>query len=247
MKTTLHPWRVLDKLVLVAGHAIYIGEGLDTPERDQDWILKGFQRGEPPQYIEHVRFGVDLAASKPNSLLVFSGGQTRSEAGPRSEGQSYWTLADRFLWWGHADVRSRATTEEFARDSFENFLFGIARFRESTVHYPKSIEIVGWKFKNERFDLHRRAVRWPSGDRFTYHGVNNPHDLDTSQSGEARVLGAFSTDPFGTEADLLKKRSLRNPFFRQHPYITSCPEIAALLSHKSRDGMTFDGTLPWSA
>src|ERR1017187_805405 len=145
-------WEVLDKLILVAGHAVYVGESLDPPDRDEHWVLKGFQRGEPPQYIEHVRFGVDLAASKPNSLLLFSGGQTRFEAGPRSEGQSYWALANHFLWWEQADVRSRATTEEFARDSFENFLFGIARFRESTGHYPGSIEIVGWKFKSERFD-----------------------------------------------------------------------------------------------
>jgi hypothetical protein len=247
MKTTPHRWEVLDKLILVAGHAVYIGDSLDPPERDEHWVLKGFQKGEPPQYIEHVRFGVELAISKPNSLLVFSGGQTRSEAGPRSEGQSYWVLADHFLWWGNADVRSRATTEEFARDSLENFLFGIARFRESTGHYPESIEIVGWKFKSARFDLHRRAVRWPDGDRFTYHGVNNPPDLDTSRSGEAKVLAAFTADPFGTETDLLEKRSRRNPFLRQHPYTTSCPEIAALLSHETRDGTTFDGTLPWSA
>lgn len=247
MKIISHRWEGLDKLVLVPGHAVYIGKTFDLPDSNDHWALKRFQKGEPPQYIEHMRFGVELAASKLDSLLVFSGGQTRAEAGPRSEAQSYWTLADHFLWWENADVGNRATTEEFARDSFENVLFGIARFRESTGHYPKSIEIVGWKFKRERFDLHRRAVRFPTGDHFTYHGVNNPRDLDAAVSGEAKVLAVFGRDPFGTEAELLEKRCRRNPFFHRHPYTTSCPEIAALLNHRTLDGITFDGTLPWAA
>ena len=196
--------------------------------------------------MDHIRFAVALAASKPTSLLVFSGGQTRSEAGPRSEAQSYWTLADHSSWWGEVDVRNRATTEEFARDSFENLLFGIARFRECTGNYPESIEIVGWNFKSRRFDLHRRTVGWPGEDSFRYHGINNPQALDTAIRGETAVLAAFGLDPFGTEGDLLEKRRRRNPFLRWHPYAISCPEIAALLGHRTCRGITFDGTLPWS-
>lgn len=38
-------------------------------------------------------------------------------------------------------VRGRALTEEHARDSFENLLFSICRFRELTGHYPVNITV----------------------------------------------------------------------------------------------------------
>lgn len=55
------------------------------------------------------------------------GGKTRGAAGPKSEGESYFFVADHFDWWGKPDLRSRASTEDFARDSFENVLFSICR------------------------------------------------------------------------------------------------------------------------
>lgn len=63
----------------------------------------------------------------PEALLLFSGGQTRRAAGPRSEGLSYWVVAEAAGWWGHEDVRNRTFTEEHARDSFENLLFSLCR------------------------------------------------------------------------------------------------------------------------
>jgi hypothetical protein len=239
-------WGNLDKLILVAGHAVYVGKDSSTANQDENWILKNFQKGEPPCYIEHIRFGVELTASQPKSLLVFSGGQTRLEAGPQSEAQSYCRLAEQVNWWQKAGVRERATTEEFARDSFENLLFGIARFRECTGHYPQSIEVVGWKFKRERFDFHRQTLLWPATDpHYRYHGVNNPDDLDGSLKGEAKVLAGFKQDPFGTEEPLRSKRDRRNPFQRQHPYATSCPEATTLLNHRTSAGRLVLTDLPW--
>ena len=110
-------WEVLEKLVLVPCHAVYLGGGGEIAHLGARWILRKFQLGDATKYIEHVRLAVALAADQPNSLLVFSGGQTRIEAGPRSEAQSYWLLAEDFSWWQNTDVRVRATTEEFARDS----------------------------------------------------------------------------------------------------------------------------------
>lgn len=239
-------WKDLDKLILVAGHAVYVGKDHRTAASDRSWVLRSFQKGEPPCYIEHIRFGVELAASQPKSLLIFSGGQTRREAGPESEAKSYWLLADQFGWWQKEDARERATAEEFARDSFENVLFGLAHFRECTGRYPKSIEIVSWAFKRERFDLHRQTVKWP-GDQhyYKYHGVNNPDDLDGSLKGEAKTLAAFRQDPFGTEEPLQSKRDRRNPFRQTPPYLTTCPEMVGLLDHRTADGKTFNGTLPW--
>lgn len=61
------------------------------------------------------------------SLLPVTGGKTRVLAGPKSEGESYFFVADHYDWWGKPDLRARASTEDFARDSFENLLFSICR------------------------------------------------------------------------------------------------------------------------
>ncbi len=68
--------------------------------------------GEAQSFIDHIRLGVQEAAKDPAALLLFSGGQTRSEAGPRSEGMSYWVVAEAAKWFNvSADVRARAYTE----------------------------------------------------------------------------------------------------------------------------------------
>lgn len=42
---------------------------------------------------------------------------------------------------GKEDLRQRALTEEHARDSFENLLFSVCRFRELTGMYPHNITV----------------------------------------------------------------------------------------------------------
>ena len=125
--------------VIVPGHAILTD--FSDPQAEDGWILLDFQRGETGCYVERVRRGVQLASEDSTSLLVFSGGQSRREAGPRSEAWSYFWIADRFGWLGKAEVASRATTEEFARDSFENLLFGICRFKECVGQYPERVHL----------------------------------------------------------------------------------------------------------
>jgi hypothetical protein len=233
-------------LIIVAGHAIYIGKDPRSAHSDESWILQDFQKAEPPLYIEHIRYGVELAASRPESLLVFSGGRTSPGAGLTSEALGYRRLAEHFDWWRVPAIRDSCALEEYARDSYENLLFGIARFREFVGHYPASLDIVGWKFKRERFDLHREAIKWPlSGGRYAYHGVNDPDNLDQSLAGEAETIAQFRSDPFGTEEPLRGKRERRDPFLRGSPYASTCPEIADLLKHRTMGGIAFDGELPW--
>ena len=76
-------WNKLDTLILVAGHAIYVASDFSNPSRDDSWLLQPFQKGEPPSFIQHIEAGVSLAAMDQSSLLVFSGGQTRVDAGAR--------------------------------------------------------------------------------------------------------------------------------------------------------------------
>ncbi len=235
-------WEQLERLVLVAGHAVYVGQDFLRPEDDRNWFLQPFQRGEPPYYIEHIRAGIDLTARDSLSLLIFSGGQTRLEAGPRSEAQSYWNLADHYRWWSLPGVSKRATTEEFARDSFENLLFGICRFRECTGRYPERVTVVSWTFKEERFSLHREALRFPES-RFTFHGANQPADLPAAQKGEAKAIADFTSDPYGMGNNLGQKRADRNPFGRWHPYALSCPDLADLLQYPGPS--RYAGSIPW--
>ena len=77
----------MHQAVIVAGHAILRQDWRD-PLDGASWILQDFQRGEGACYVEHIRRGVEIAAGNASALLIFSGGQTRAEAGPRSEAES---------------------------------------------------------------------------------------------------------------------------------------------------------------
>ena len=92
--------------------------------------------GEAQSFVDHIRLGVQEAAEDPTALLLFSGGQTRQEAGPRSEGLSYWIVAEAAKWFGTEDVRKRTFTEEHARDSFENLLFSLCRYYQPDKSCP---------------------------------------------------------------------------------------------------------------
>lgn len=69
--------------------------------------------------------------SEKDALVVFSGGETRADAGARSEAAGYLELAEEHLGnngWG--DVKGRAVSEDHAADSWENLVFSICRFYE---------------------------------------------------------------------------------------------------------------------
>ena len=87
-------------------------------------FLLDYQKGQGlPQAIQaHIQAGIDQANMDPDSLLIFSGGETRAVTGPLTEGSSYFHAADAMQLWptGSSTVRARTVTEEFATDSFEN-------------------------------------------------------------------------------------------------------------------------------
>ncbi|GFH17244.1 uncharacterized protein HaLaN_13834 [Haematococcus lacustris] len=76
----------------VAGHAVYVGKDYSEASLESSWFLEPYQQlpGEAQSFVEHIRLGVLAAAEDPEAMLLFSGGQTRLAAGPRSEGLSYW-------------------------------------------------------------------------------------------------------------------------------------------------------------
>jgi hypothetical protein len=243
----------LDHLVLVAAHAALRAElarAPDVAERDESWVLEPFQAGEAPFYLAHMRRGAVLAAHHPTALLVFSGGRTRSAAGHWSEATSYLEIAERADWWLpedrpelRAELSRRSTTEEFARDSFENLLFSLCRFQQIAGRYPLHVTVVSWAFKAERFLLHARALRLPES-RFRFVGQGEPLDLAEAERGEAAALEAFRRDPFGQGPELRAKRTRRNPFSLEHPYRNSAGlgELFAVLDDAARE---IRGRLPW--
>lgn len=247
-------WKILDHLVLVAGHAIYIGNKWDETQlsNEDNWILEKFQHGQVPAFLAHIKRGVDIAANDSNSLLVFSGGQTRPGAGPRSEGATYWLTADTMSGANSTGagnkwqaVKTRATTEEYARDSFENLLFSVCRFRQLTGRYPGKITVVSFEFKRLRFEVvHRGALRYPQG-RFQFDGTDTDGvSVDAKQGEMKNSLGPFAKDPHGCNTEVLRgKKIARNPYLRFAPYPQGCPEISKLFSHCGTK--VFEGGLPW--
>jgi len=239
---------------MVAGHAVTMTESLrDVERRDSKWYLLSYQRDHdvPENLVAHIRRGVEVAAKDPKSLLLFSGGQTRADAGPRSEAQAYFFVAEHFRWFGHPEVAARAGTEEFARDSFENLLFSLCRFAELTGAYPRRSTVVSFDFKQRRFrDVHRAALRFPA-ESFAYEAMpptTSRFDVPAALAGEAATVAAFQRDPYGCgDSSLAAKRLERDPFRRgAGPYRgRSCPRLDALLAHCGP--ALFNGSLPWSA
>ena len=117
----------VNELVIVPGHAVYLGSNYLSAKDDTNWALESYQllEGEAKTFIEHMELGVKEVAKNPNALLLFSGGKTKSDAGAISEASSYWQVSKAFDWFGvDVGVQSRVFTEEHARDSFENLLRG---------------------------------------------------------------------------------------------------------------------------
>jgi hypothetical protein len=206
-------------------------------------------------------------------------GQTRSES-TTTEAESYLRLAlssnlfqtlpiDPPSHQTHPTVLpfQRATSENYALDSFQNLLFSIARFHEYTGRWPEHITVVGYEMKRRRFEeLHREALRWPTS-RFTYVGIDGKWEGTVAQKGEVRTLfhttysyvvivvsqfqngyNPYTQDMYGCHSGLLSKRRSRNPFSRFHSYYTSSPELGPLFNW-CPDVWTrlFEGPLPWDA
>ncbi|ONK57658.1 uncharacterized protein A4U43_C09F2750 [Asparagus officinalis] len=242
-----HPFTNLHNLVMVAGHSIYTSESCGKFEDESSWYLEPYQKnpGQASTFVEHIKVGVEIAAKDDEALLIFSGGETRKDAGPRSEAQSYWTVADSEGWFGKKEaVRDRTLTEENARDSFENLLFSVCRFRELTGTYPQNITVVSYDFKEQRFShLHRSAIGFPE-QRFSFFGTPAPpKSRDGATQGEAIARAQFQLDPYGCFGTLHRKRLKRDPFHRTVPYPAGCPELRDLFNYCGP--APYPGVLPW--
>lgn len=87
---------------MVAGHSIYTSSSCGKVDREDSWFLESYQKhpGQAATFVAHIKEGVDVAGKDGSALLLFSGGETRKDAGPRSEAQSYWAVAETKDWFG---------------------------------------------------------------------------------------------------------------------------------------------------
>ncbi|OIR57779.1 MAG: uncharacterized protein A8A55_1450 [Amphiamblys sp. WSBS2006] len=241
-----------ENLIIVPGHGVWKccdvlrktrrRREIDSLLGDTCWVLENSQKGgRSVKYFEkHIREGVKLLEKDPNALLVFSGGKTKEKAGPVSEAQSYWWLACTMGWYGvSGDVSSRAATEEYATDSYQNLLFSVCRFKEITGRYPRKITVVGLEFKRKRFvELHRGALEYPE-ESFFYVGIGFGSSEFTDSA-----YGLFKKDPHGNKTpELVEKREKRNPFKRTNSFAVSCPELEPLLAQEKKTASPY--IPPW--
>ena len=94
-------------LIIVAGHSVLVsGNVRNAAFDDAVWFLYDYQRGRglPNAIVSHIRAGIRIALGDPAGLLVFSGGETRSNTGPETEGGSYYRVADALDLWDGRDV-----------------------------------------------------------------------------------------------------------------------------------------------
>ena len=235
-------------LVVVCGHAVFVGSDFTRADDEASWFLEEYQKteGQGRALMAQMRAGVHAIASNPEALLVFSGGKTRLDAGSVGEAASYWLASRAARWFGFDvdNVERRAFTEDHARDSLENVLFSVARFRELTGKVPRNLTVVSYEFKRERFarDIARRCG---GRDRLTSRRHRRRVAGRETSSARSRVAvrAAFAKDPYACAGVLGKKRAGRDPFNVGQPYERTNPDLADLFRHCA--ATTFEGPLPW--
>lgn len=97
-----YPLPDLRNLVMVAGHSVYTSSSCGKADKEDSWFLESYQKhpGQAATFVRHIQEGVEIATKDDATLLLFSGGETRKDAGPRSEAQSYWIIAESRGWFG---------------------------------------------------------------------------------------------------------------------------------------------------
>jgi hypothetical protein len=246
------PASPLKTLILVPGHAIYLGSK-EGPESPKSWILESYQSASNQHlvFISHIERGVELAAQDKHALLLFSGGMTRAASSGITEASGYWRIAFEKNLLLSSELQKRVSTEDFAKDSYENLVFSVARFFEITNTWPEKIVVVGFEFKRKRWEeIHRKAIKWPK-EKFEYVGID-PSDATAvaqAQVGEKEnSYQHFLNDLYGCHSPLIDKKLARNPFRRGTPYEVSVPHMRDIIRYcppKEHGGMMFNGRMPW--
>ncbi|KAI2776339.1 FolC bifunctional protein [Daldinia loculata] len=206
-----------EHLIIVCCHGIWLG-GPARGHDENEWLIAGFQKGETPTFIEHIKAGLQVLKENQNSILMFSGGPTRKETSI-SEARSYANLAianDFFGILTEDETVDRLHSEERALDSYYNVLFSITKFWSTYGTWLATLTIVSHAFKRERLvDCHCGAIGFPL-DRTNFVGVDPPGMVDGTNEaaikGIVEAITQWKEDPHGKSELLAGKRRKRNPW-----------------------------------
>ncbi|KAI1466164.1 uncharacterized protein F4812DRAFT_99060 [Daldinia caldariorum] len=243
-------------LVIVCCHGIWLG-GPARGHDEDEWLIAGFQKGETPTFIEHIKAGLQVLQETEDSILMFSGGPTRKETS-LSEARSYANLAISNGCFGifpENDVRDRLHCEERALDSYYNVLFSLTKFWSDHKTWPKTMTIVSHAFKRERLiDCHCGAIGFPL-ERISFVGIDPPGVVDgtneAATKGIVEAITQWKEDPHGKGELLAGKRRKRNPwrvpqglFLNEDDRIGS--GVQSTLASEGEEMLLEGVTQPWS-
>lgn len=238
-------------LIVIPCHGIWKGCngccGDKAGELQDQWFLAPFQlEGQDHLcFKQHILKGIDIVKHDDSSILMPSGGKTKSDT-ELSESESYMNLLSCLMSSDVKNYASRIVPEKYARDSFENVIFLICKFYEVTGKYPEKITIIGFEFKRSRFLKNHlsQALSYPI-ENVEYIG-NSPtppeeikesyfKELDQSECNFA--VNLFENDWYGTKDPLLKKKLGRNPFNQKNTYNETNPLLSQFVEAISDSSM----------
>jgi hypothetical protein len=191
-------------------------------------------------YEQHLRESVKALHSGLYEALIISGGYTKKQV-EKSEARG-------MLDWAHdlalAFDASRVILEEYARDSFENVLFGMCRFYQEYHQFPEAVTICSWKPKESRFRLIADGLQIPN---YSFFGIGKKNDVVER---EADLLKLVYGDPLHRQRALATMRRNRDPWGKGNPYneIEELREMFEVLSFMEEKGLTDSSLLdpPWT-
>ncbi|KAF2003763.1 hypothetical protein P154DRAFT_543776 [Amniculicola lignicola CBS 123094] len=221
----------VEELVIVCCHAIFHPDAdspslpLSSPRLESNWHLAPFQMsnpdtgkpGEHETFMAHITAGIDAIAAG-----VSNGGATKRALTALTEARSYYNaaLADVLSQGHHAGGlvsklfdSGRILLEEHATDSFQNLLFSVLLFRQTTGFYPKQVRVITHAFKSKRFlDVHAPTIQWPSNS-IRVQGIDpimSKEEMQDTLAGEEHYgYSPWKADPLGTGDVLSRKRAQR--------------------------------------
>ncbi len=186
--------------VIVPCHAGFVGQS------QEETMLAASYRGlfgSPPYYnaeteiqlyIDHIKAGCEYAGRRSEALLIFSGGCTRPDFDVAdTEATGYYRIAEAHKWWD-IDLCGRVALEQFAAGSFEKLRNSVRYFEDLTKRPPVTVTVLGFGFKQARFQFHAKTIKRRRPFEFKYLCVNDPPVpvLADSIKGEKRTLSELS-------------------------------------------------------
>lgn len=232
--------KVPTNLVILPCHSVYVNpvdsdKIITNAGADADsWLLAPFQLEANDQlsFLDHLERCKTLIEKRADhAVLMLSGGFTKPQV-ELSEAQSYFNVGLQRGWFTEDMLNRSVFLEEFARDSYENVLFSLAKFYKLYNNYPEVVTIVGFGFKEPRFvQLHLQTLGY-KGDRAEYIGIGpdfppkppsesnslykqraEKYYKELSKSEKKFAYDLFLENPFGSQGSTLHRKKIsRDPW-----------------------------------